>query len=108
MQIKVTMNHGCTVHYPNQKHYSTLNKVSEINKEKRSTVKEKQFSQGGHFPHESQYQSIPDNTIVNSHHTYLERLKPLTLSYYPQFVKPKFRNLQRRIPQKKCLKQYLC
>ena len=28
------MNRGCVVHYPNQNDYSTLKKVSDINREK--------------------------------------------------------------------------
>ena len=52
------MNHGCIVHYPNQKHYSILKKVSEINKEKLSAAKEKRFGLGGNLHHESQCKSI--------------------------------------------------
>ena len=72
MQIKVTMNHECIVYDPNQKHYSTVNKISEIHKEKRSAVKEKRVDQGINLPRESQCKSIPDNATVNSYHTYLE------------------------------------
>ena len=66
------MNHGCIVHYPNQKHYSTLKKVSVTNKEKITAAKEKRFSLGGNLHQESQCKSIPDNIIVNPNHIHLD------------------------------------
>ena len=45
------MNQGYIVHYLNQKHYSTLKKILEINKEKASDAKEKWMSLGGNLHH---------------------------------------------------------
>lgn len=54
-------NHGCRVHYPNQKRSSTLKKVLEINKENLSAAKEKRISLVRNLQHESQCKSIPNN-----------------------------------------------
>ena len=56
------------VHYPNEKHYSTLKKVLAISKEKLSAAKEKYISLGRNLYCISQRKSIPDNFIVSSHH----------------------------------------
>ena len=78
------MNHRCIVDYPNQKHYSTLKKISDIKKVKLSAAKEKRISLGRNLHKDSQCKSIPDNIIVNSYHIHLDpcykRLETLIFS----------------------------
>ena len=69
---KVIMNHGCIVHYPNQKHSSALKKLSEIKKEKISDAKEKRINLEGNLHNESRCKSIPNNIFVNSHRIHFD------------------------------------
>ena len=62
------------VHYPNEKHYSTLKIALAISKEKLSAAKEKYISLGRNLYCISQRKSIPDNFIVSSHHITLTHI----------------------------------
>ena len=85
-------NSECIVHYPNQKSYSTLKKVSQINKERLCAAKEKRIKLGGNLHHESQCESIPDDIIVDSHHIHLDpcykRSEPLAFSKHSKASLP--------------------
>ena len=63
---------NCIIHYENQKNYSQIKKLSDINKEKILKAREKRESIGGDHYHEEQCSSIPAEFDIEVHGVHLD------------------------------------
>lgn len=76
----------CIVHYPNQRQYSDVKELSDINKEKITKAKVKRMREGGSHLHFEQCSKIPETFVEGFHGIHLEPCYKRYLTLFP-FVK---------------------